>query len=97
MKGAKKIMKIRIHNLVYGVPITFLNKYSPEQFEIVELGIANLGLACGIQPYKPHQQYRKEVQRNGKVDEDLYMVVKNGHPTVPYARILIRKKVGICL
>ena len=37
MKGAKKIMKIRIHNLVYGMPITFLNKYRPEQFEFVGL------------------------------------------------------------
>ena len=28
-------MKIRIHNPVYGVPITFLDKYCPDQFEIV--------------------------------------------------------------
>lgn len=29
--------KIRIHNPIYGVPITFLDKYNPEQFEIVGL------------------------------------------------------------
>lgn len=87
--------KVRIHNPIYGVPITFLDKYNPEQFEIVGLGIANLGLACGVQPYKPHhKQYRKEVQRKGQVDGDLYMVDKNDHPIVPYARILICKKVG---
>lgn len=28
-------MKIRIHKPVYGVPITFLDKYCPDQFEIV--------------------------------------------------------------
>ena len=28
--------KIRIHNPIYGVPITFLDKYNPEQFEILE-------------------------------------------------------------
>ena len=30
-------MKIRIHNPIYGVPITFLDKYNPEQFDIVGL------------------------------------------------------------
>ena len=32
-------MKIRVHRPIYGVPITFLDKYNPNQFEIV--GIAN--------------------------------------------------------
>ena len=27
--------KIRINNPVFGVPITFLDKYNPEQFEII--------------------------------------------------------------
>lgn len=31
-------MKIRIKNPIWGVPITFMDKYNPEQFEIVELG-----------------------------------------------------------
>ena len=78
-----------------GVPITFMDKYNPKQFEIIGLGIANLGLECGVKPYKPHhKKYRKEVQHKGQVDGDLYMVDENGHPVVPYARILIRKKVG---
>ena len=29
------IMKVRIKNPIWGVPITFLYKYCPEQFEIV--------------------------------------------------------------
>ena len=30
-------MKIKIHNPIYGVPVTILSKYNPEQFEIVGL------------------------------------------------------------
>lgn len=36
-----------------GVPITFMDKYNPDQFEIIGVGIANLGLEMGIEPYKP--------------------------------------------
>ena len=77
---------------VMGVPISFLDKYCPTQFEIVGLGIANLGLDCGVQPYKAeHREYRKNIQKRGVVDGDLYMVI-NGEVKVPYARILIRRK-----
>lgn len=75
-----------------GVPITFMDKYNPNQFEIIGVGIANLGLAIGIEPYKPeHKKYRKEIQKRGAVDGDLYMMV-NGVVTVPYSRIIIRNK-----
>ena len=78
---------------VMGVPITFMDKYSPDQFEIIGLGIANLGLGIGVKPYKPeHKSYRKEVQKRGAVDGDLYMLDENGNPIVPYARVLIRNK-----
>lgn len=77
---------------VMGVPVTFLDKYNPDQFELIGLGIAKLGLECGVLPYKPeHKKYRKEVQHRGAVDGDLYMMI-NGEVTVPYTRILIRKK-----
>ena len=78
---------------IIGVPITFMDKYSPDQFDIVGLGIANLGLSIGVRPYKPeHKLYRKEVQKRGTVDGDLYMLDENGNPIVPYARVLIRNK-----
>lgn len=77
---------------IMGVPITFLDKYNPEQFEIIGLGISKSGLEVGVQPYKPeHKKYRKEVQKKGAVDGDLYMMV-NGVVEVPYARILIKKR-----
>ncbi len=77
---------------VMGVPITFMDKYNPDQFEIIGVGIAGLGLIAGIQPYKPeHKKYRKEIQKRGAVDGDLYMM--NGEEVVvPYSRILIKKK-----
>lgn len=77
---------------VMGVPITFMDKYNPDQFRIIGLGIANLGLSIGVQPYKPHhKKYRKEIQKRGAVDGDLYMMQGN-EVVVPYARILIQKK-----
>ncbi len=77
---------------VMGVPITFLDKYNPEQFEVVGLGISNSGIEIGVQPYKPeHKKYRKEVQKRGAVDGDLYLIT-NGIVDVPYARIIIKNK-----
>ena len=77
---------------IMGVPITFIDKYNPDQFEIIGLGISNSGLEVGVQPYKPeHKKYRKEIQKRGAVDGDLYMMV-NGEVKVPYARILIKNK-----
>lgn len=75
-----------------GVPITFLDKYNPDQFEIIGLGISNSGIEIGVQPYKPeHKKYRKEIQKRGAVDGDLYMIT-NGVVDVPYARIIIKNK-----
>ena len=52
-----------------------------------------MGLSIGIRPYKDeHKKYRKEIQKRGAVDGDLYMLDENGHPVVPYARVLIRNK-----
>ncbi len=75
-----------------GVPITFLDKYNPEQFEIIGLGISNSGKKVGVKPYtKEHKKYRKEIQKRGAVDGDLYMMI-DGEVKVPYAMILIRNK-----
>lgn len=75
-----------------GVPITFLDKFNPDQFAIVGLGISNSGIEIGVQPYKKeHKKFRKEVQKRGAVDGDLYMII-NGVVDVPYARIIIKNK-----
>ena len=75
-----------------GVPITFLDKYNPEQFQIIGLGISNSGIEIGVKPYKEkHKKFRKEVQKRGAVDGDLYMMT-DGIVDVPYARVLIKNK-----
>ena len=75
-----------------GVPVTFLDKFNPDQFQIIGLGISNSGLEIGVRGYKQeHKKYRKEVQKRGAVDGDLYLM-KDGIVDVPYARILIRRK-----
>lgn len=77
---------------IMGVPITFVDKYNPEQFEIIGLGISNSGIEIGVKPYTPaHRKYRREVQGRGAVDGDLYLMI-NGELKVPYARVLIRNK-----
>nr|WP_249270107.1 adenine-specific methyltransferase EcoRI family protein [Haemophilus influenzae] len=74
------------------MPISFLDKYNPDQFEIIGLGISNSGIEFGVQPYKPeHKKYRKEIQKRGAVDGDLYMII-DGEVKVPYARIVIKHK-----
>ena len=80
------------YNGFIGVPVTFLDKYNPEQFEIIGLGISNSGIEIGVQPYtEEHKKYRKEVQKRGAVDGDLYMMINN-EVTVPYARVIIKNK-----
>ena len=75
-----------------GVPITFLDKHNPDQFEIVGIGIAGLGKSIGVKPFTPdHKRFRREVQKRGAVDGDLYMI-ENGEVKVPYRRIIIRNK-----
>ena len=75
-----------------GVPITFLDKYNPDQFELIGLGISNSGIEIGVKPYKPeHKKFRKEVQKRGAVNGDLYMM-ENGEVKVPYARVIIKNK-----
>lgn len=77
---------------VMGVPITFIDKYNPDQFRIIGLGISTSGREIGVKPYtKEHREYRKNIQKRGVVDGDLYLL-ENGIVKVPYARILIKNK-----
>jgi hypothetical protein len=68
--------KIKITNPIYGVPITFLDKYNPEQFEIV-------GMAASA-------GYDKQIvgiKFSGKKDARPLLNAKN-----TYARIFIKNK-----
>ncbi len=70
-----------------GVPITFLDKYCPEQFDIIGHPHGDYGLELGLKPY-PREL--KELNK-GLRDGDLYYM-KDGKPELPYRRILIRIK-----
>jgi len=44
-----------------GVPVTFVDKYNQDQFEIIGLGISNSGIKIGVKPYKEkHKKYTPE-------------------------------------
>lgn len=76
---------------VMGVPITFLDKYCPEQFEIVEL--SRYLKTAGMSKEFVHKYY--EQGQTGCIHEghpDLCYYGKGGKCVVPYMRILIRRK-----
>lgn len=70
---------------IMGVPITFMDKYSPDQFKIIGLGITDLGKSIGVGDYD--RKYKTPASRDGT----LYYV-KDGKGVVPYARVLIQNK-----
>lgn len=82
-----------------GVPITFLDKYNPEQFEIETLGIGE----DNFTPTKKYGKFRDATSKQpvpDKRDYLLYIKDKNGkylttedyRVTKVYARIIIRNK-----
>ncbi len=70
-----------------GVPLTFLDKYCPEQFEIIGHPHGDYGLELGLKPFPRELKAHNKGLRDG----DLYYM-KDGKPELPYRRILIRKK-----
>ena len=71
---------------IMGVPITFLDKYNPEQFEILWITQRN------DDPYKTKKYTTAEFKNANDLNARATILV-NGIPKSVYARILIRKKV----
>lgn len=71
-----------------GVPITFLGKYCPEQFEIIGIAEGDSGKELGLKPYPRELKKLNKSLRDGQ----LYYIDENRIPQKPYARILICKK-----
>ena len=87
---------------VMGVPISFLDKYCPEQFEILGITKTWFGGACKLYPEQ------KQIDRHGKESKvtklndgavlhhseipsnDTYYIVNGGYYTQVYARVLVR-------
>ncbi len=87
------------YNDVMGVPITFMDKYNPNQFEIVALGIGE----DNFTPTKKYQKFRNPLTKeyiSDKRDYLLYIKDENGKYLTSdnykinkvYARILIKNK-----
>jgi len=66
------------YNGIMGVPITFLDKLNPEQFELLGVGSGNFAKELGI-------------EKNYRGRTDLAYTI-NGKNQCPYGRVLIRKK-----
>lgn len=61
-----------------GVPDTFLDKFNPEQFELIGIPFGNLGKAIGVT-----KNYR------GRTD---ISITKDGKSRCPYSRMIIKRK-----
>lgn len=74
-----------------GVPITFLDKYNPDQFEIVNL--SRYTKTQGMSKKFVEDYYASG--QTGQISEghpDLCYYDNNGRPVVPYMRIIIRRR-----
>lgn len=70
-----------------GVPISFLDKYSPEQFEIIGQTQGDSGKELGLIPFERHLKKLNPSLRDGQL---YYMI--DGMPVKPFARVIIRKR-----
>lgn len=70
-----------------GVPISFLDKYCPEQFVIIGQTQGNSGKELGLKPFDRELKKLNKSLRDGQL---YYM--EDGIPQKPYARILIQHK-----
>ena len=73
---------------IMGVPVSFLDKYCPEQFEIIGQTQGDSGKELGLKPFPRELKKLNPSLRDGQ----LYYIDEDGIPQKPYARILIRKK-----
>ena len=71
-----------------GVPRTFLDKYCPDQFEIIGNAEGDAGKELGFKPYPRELRKQNKSLRDGQP----YYFDENGFPQKPFGRIIIRKK-----
>jgi len=71
-----------------GVPRTFLDKYCPDQFEIIGNAEGDAGKELGFKPYPRELRKQNKSLRDGQP----YYFDENGMPQKPFGRIIIRKK-----
>ena len=83
------------YDKIMGVPITFLDHYNPEQFEILgrrgDLEWAENECDFYTPPSPEKQAYYKSINKTWRV-QNTYILSKDGIPQITYARIFIRRK-----
>lgn len=72
---------------VMGVPLTFMDKFNPLQFELIGIAEGDSGKALGLRPYDRALKKLNPSLRDGQ----LYCI-KDGKPIKPFDRILIRRR-----
>lgn len=78
---------------VMGVPISFLDKFCPEQFEIIGMAHGNMGQELGISAKFSEELCQKYLNKNKAFRKGFVCYTDNNNNLiVPYMRILIRKK-----
>lgn len=82
------------YNGIMGVPITFLDNYNPDQFEIIGLGVTESGKECGVRTDYTEEQLKRFKKESAAFRQGTLFYFENEKVKVPYARVLIRKKVG---
>ncbi len=75
-----------------GVPITFIDYFNPEQFEIIGLGAGDLGREIGIGDEYTEEEMKIFKKENKAFRRGIPFYYDNNKLTVPYARIIIRRK-----
>lgn len=82
---------------VMGVPITFLDKYCPEQFEILGMSASADTMDKPVQLGEDFMKVYRNQGGTGHFSANMYGVCyydEKGKARVPYGRILIRRKKG---
>ena len=77
---------------VMGVPITFLDKYSPEQFEVLALSSGEFSLELGVKPYREVLSGRNLEIIDAKRPNmgAVFVYTADGTPSLSYKRLFIR-------
>lgn len=84
---------------IMGVSITFLDKYNPEQFQIIGIGYGESAKLLGMQPIGNDflNKYFEQGNKGNYVANNVLCCYydKDGNTKIPYARILIKRKKGL--
>lgn len=71
-----------------GIPRSFLDKFCPDQFEIIGNAEGDAGKELGFKPYPRELRKLNKSLRDGQP----YYYDEDGYPQKPFGRIIIRKK-----